>query len=203
MILFDLNATRREPFTEDVTVTGVTTYPSMGNPNPSWKIPKGRAGGTFAFRLPLTLNPGVYNIVLQGAGNVPFSKDPKAKTKPNVSLTVPSNPVTLVVRPAPLGMVVKPATSTFKAGAKTEIEVTTNRRDGGRDPLELLLISAPELKLKAERVRAEPGKPSKIVIMSATDSPVGTTTGVAVHATVLVNGEPVDVNEPITLTITK
>ena len=203
LVTLDLIATRREPFTEVVTVTGITTYPSMGNPGPSVTIPKAKTGGTFAFRLPLALNPGIYHVVLQGAGNSPFSKDTKAKTKPNIGLSVPSNPVTVVVRAVPLAIVLKPALATVKAGAKTEVHVTASRRDGGKDPIELRLIAPAALKLKADDVRGEPGKALKLVVTSAPDTPPGLTIGVAVQATVLVNGEPVDINEPLTLTIIK
>ena len=203
LITLDLAVKRSEPFTEAVTVTAVSTYPNMGNPAPSVAIPKGQTSGSFAFRLPLTLSPGVYSIVLQGAGAFPFSKDPKAKTKPAVGLVMPSNPITLVVRPAPLSLIVKPAVVSLKAGAKVEVEVSVNRKDGGKDPIEIQLAAPTALKLKAESVRAESGKAAKLVVISAADSPPGPALGVAVRATVLVNGEPVDVNEPLTLTITK
>ncbi|HEX8199234.1 MAG TPA: PPC domain-containing protein, partial [Isosphaeraceae bacterium] len=43
--------------------------------------------------------PGVYSLVLRGQVPVPFSKDPAAKAKPNVTVTQPSAPLALTVLP--------------------------------------------------------------------------------------------------------
>ena len=44
--------------------------------------------------------PGVYTIALTGQGQVPLAKDPKATTKPNTLVQLPSRTVTLVVLPS-------------------------------------------------------------------------------------------------------
>jgi len=46
-----------------------------------------------------TVAPGNYSIVFRGTGAVPFSKDPMAKMKPNVNLTLPATPVSSPVTP--------------------------------------------------------------------------------------------------------
>ena len=203
LVSFDLTVSRREPFTEAVTVTPVSLFTTIPNPPPTATVAKGQSAGTFSFRLPLTLAPGIYNMILQGTGPFPFSKDSKAKTKPNVPLNMPSNPVTLVVRPAPSGVVIKPVTGSFKVGSKVEIEVIVTRRDGGKDAVPISLMAPAGLKLKAEPVFAEPGKSTKMVIAIAADSPIGPAEGLALKARVLVGGEPVDVNEPLTVSIAK
>src|SRR5262249_32157992 len=43
--------------------------------------------------------PGTYNLVLLGTGQVPFTKDPKAKQKPAIAIEQPSTPLTLTVWP--------------------------------------------------------------------------------------------------------
>ena len=203
LVSFDLAVSRREPFTEAVTVTPVSLFTTIPNPPPNATVAKGQSAGTFSFRLPLTQAPGIYNVVLQGTGPLPFSKDPKAKTKPNVPLNMPSNPVTLIVRPAPLGLVIKPVTGGFKLGSKVEVEVIVTRRDGGTDAVPVALMAPASLKLKAEPIFAEPGKSTKMTIAIAADSPIGPAEGLALKASVLVRGEPVDVNEPLTVTIAK
>ncbi len=42
---------------------------------------------------------GEYTLAVQGQGQVPFSKDPKATTKPNTLVSLPSRPITLIVQP--------------------------------------------------------------------------------------------------------
>jgi hypothetical protein len=44
--------------------------------------------------------PGEYVLTLQTQAQVPFTKDPKAPSKPNTLVTLPSRPITLVVLPA-------------------------------------------------------------------------------------------------------
>jgi hypothetical protein len=43
--------------------------------------------------------PGEYVLALQTQAQVPFTKDPKAASKPNTLVTLPSRPITLVVLP--------------------------------------------------------------------------------------------------------
>lgn len=44
--------------------------------------------------------PGEYTIAFTGQAQVPFAKDPKASTRPNTLVPLPSRPVTVVVLPA-------------------------------------------------------------------------------------------------------
>jgi hypothetical protein len=54
---------------------------------------------TVAFDVAANARPGEYTVTLIGQAQVPFSKDPKAATKPNTLVEQPSRPFTLVVLP--------------------------------------------------------------------------------------------------------
>jgi hypothetical protein len=203
VIALDLSVTRRAGFTEAVVVSLLTTLPGLGNNPPTFAIPKTATTGTYALTLPKTLSPGVYTMVLQGAGPYPFSKDANAKNKPNVNLAEPSNPVTLVVRPAPGAVAVNTKGGSLKVGGTLEIEVTVTRQDGSKAPVNVSLAAPTALKLSAAPVVAEPGKAMKLVVKAAADSPPGAAAGIAVRATIPVRGEPVDVDAPAALTIAK
>jgi hypothetical protein len=200
-LALDLNVTRRAGFAGAVAVTLANPLPGLANP-PAVNVAAGATAGTYAVTVPRQMAPGEYTFVLQGSGPYPFSKDPKAKTKPNVNLGEPSNPVTLVVRPAPATVGVKGG-GTVKAGGSLAVEVTVTPKDAPAGPVTVALDAPSALKLKAEPVQAEPGKPVKIVVSAAADSPPGAAAGVAVRVTVPVRGEPVDVDEPVALTIAK
>ena len=204
-LTLDLTVKRREGFTEAVAITQVSVFGTQNAQNQPALPPiaKGATTGTFTTKLPVTLSPGIYTFVLQGAGVYPFSKDPKAKTKPNVTVTEPTNAVTLVVRPAPMGVVVKAGSASIKPGGKVEVDVTVNRRDGSKEPVAVSLAAPGWLKLKGEPIRVDPGKPGKLTVFAAPDSPIGPATGVTVRATVPVRGEPVSVDELLPLTIAK
>ncbi len=212
LLSLDLTVTRRSGFEEAVAVTLLTplTPPARNNnnaqnnnPGPALTIPKGATTGTFAMTVPKNLKPGVYTVVLQGGGPYPFSKDPNAKPKPNVTLSEPSNPVTVVVRPAPVTMAVNVKNGSLKLGEVVEIEVTPTLKEGAGVPIMISLAALSSLKLSAEPVNAEPGKPVKLVVKAAADSPAGPAMGAAVRATVVVRGESIEVNEPLTLAIVK
>jgi hypothetical protein len=210
LLSLELTVTRREGFSEAVAVSPANALVPVrnnnqnqaGNAQPAVTIPKGETTGTYPLTIPRTLGPGVYTLVLQGTGPYPFSKDPNAKTKPNVTLGEPSNPLTIVVRPAPATVAVKSG-GAIKPGGRLEVEVTVTRKDGLNEPVVVSLAAPPALKLAAEPVRAEPGKAVKLVISSSADSPNGAAAGLAVRAVVPVRGEAVEVNEPLTVNIAK
>jgi hypothetical protein len=43
--------------------------------------------------------PGNYSIAFRGTAQLPFAKDPMAKTKPNVTVALPSAPITITILP--------------------------------------------------------------------------------------------------------
>lgn len=73
-------------------------------PNPlrvsAGAIPEGQTEATVTVEAQANARPGEYTVVLQCQGQVPFSKDAKAATRPNTLVTTPSRPVTVVVTAA-------------------------------------------------------------------------------------------------------
>jgi hypothetical protein len=55
--------------------------------------PFGLAKLTVAGNVP----PGTYTVVLRGDAQVPYSRDPKAASRPNVRVADPSTPLTVTV----------------------------------------------------------------------------------------------------------
>lgn len=203
LLALELSVVRRAGFTEAVSVTLLNPPPGVPNNLPAVTIAKTATTGVFALTLPKSLAPGVYTVVLQAVGAFPFSKDPNAKTKPNVNLGEPSNPVTFVVRPAPVSIAVNNKGGALKAGASLEVEVTATRTDGSTEPVTVSIFAPGSLKLAAEPVSVPLGKPAKLVVKAAADSPVGVAVGVAVRTTVPARGGPVDVDQPVAITIAK
>jgi hypothetical protein len=201
LLTVDLTVARRAGFDEAVTVTPVKPPPGIQNP-PPLAIPKTATTGVYALTVPANLAPGVYSLVFQGSGPYPFHKDPKGK-KANVTLNEPSNPLSFVVRPAPLTVKLKPKDKTLKAGGKLEVEVATTPAAGVSGPVELALAAPAALKLSAAPITISAGRTATLTLSAAPDSPVGAAAGLAVRATVTVRGEPVDVDVPLALTIAK
>jgi hypothetical protein len=82
---------------EEAVVANATDLPP-NLPAATVTIPKTARTAALALAVPRTVPRGIYTFLVRGTGAYPFSKDPKAKPKPNVSLTVPSNPITITVR---------------------------------------------------------------------------------------------------------
>ncbi len=199
-LAFDLTVQRRAGFAGAVAVTLLNPPSGLANP-PAVNIGANETTGTFAVSVPRLLANGAYTLVLQGTGPFPFSKDPNAKTKPNVNLTEPSNAVTVQLRPAPASVSVKGGT--VKLGGSFAVEVTVTRKDGPTEPLAVSLDAPANLKLKAESIRAVSGQPAKLNVSAAADSPVGAAAGIAVRVSVPDRGAILDVDEPLALTIAK
>jgi hypothetical protein len=63
-------------------------------------IPADKTEATATIDVQPNARPGEYVLALQTQAQVPFTKDPKAATKPNTLVTLPSRPIKLVVLPA-------------------------------------------------------------------------------------------------------
>ncbi|MFO0951275.1 MAG: PPC domain-containing protein [Isosphaeraceae bacterium] len=204
LLALDLSVARKAGFNEAVTVTLTDPPQGLAPPPPPLTIAKTADTGTFAMTVPTGLRPGIYTVVLQAAGPYPFSKDPNAKTKPNVNLTEPTNRVSLVVRPSPAAVTVNAAGGgNLKAGGSLDVEVKITPKEGAKGPFEVSLAAPPALKLKAGTASAEAGKPVKLSVSAAADAPVGAAAGVAVRVKVPVQGSTVEVLQPLALTIAK
>jgi len=197
-----LKVTRREGFAESVTVTAADLPPNMANA--STTIAKTASDGTLTLFVAKNVPPGIYTFLLRGSGAYPFSKDPNAKTKPNVTLNEPSNPISLIVRPAPVNLTVNNKGGALKAGGTLEIDVSVARQAGFSDEVRLSLNAPGAAKLSAPVVTVPAGQATaRLILTAGADSPVGAVAGVFVRATTQVRGESIDVDEPVALTIAK
>ena len=204
LLTLDVSAKRSEGFTEAVAVSLLSPLQGVTTP-PAATIAKGSESTTLAFTVPRTQPVGTYTWVVQGTGPYPFSKDAAAKTKPNVTLNEPSNPVTVRVRTSPLSVSLT-GKGPLKAGGSMEVTVTIDVKDKGKaqgGPFAVALVGPASLKLSAEPVQVEVGKPATLVLKAAADSPVGAAVGVGVRVSVPDGRETVDVVEPYAVTIAK
>jgi hypothetical protein len=194
--------TRRAGFTEAVAVTVTDLPPNM--PAATVTIAKDAKTAVFPLFVPRNVPIGIYTILLRGTGAYPFNKDPKAKEKPNVNLTEPSNPITLFVRPAPVNLAVDTKGGALKQGSSLEVDVSIARQNGFAGPVSLSLTAPVNLKLTAAPVvLAENQAQAKLVILAAKDSPAGAAAQVFVRAVGMVRSEPIEVDEPVALTVVK
>ena len=69
------------------------------NNNQPITIAPNAAEGTLPINVQPNVPPGTYNIVLRTQTQMPYSKDPMAKQKPNTLVVLPSAPITLTVLP--------------------------------------------------------------------------------------------------------
>ncbi|MCE9524747.1 MAG: PPC domain-containing protein [Planctomycetales bacterium] len=65
------------------------------------EIAAGASEATIDLDIQPGTRPGVYTLAIVGQGQVPYSKDPAAKDKPNVLVSLPSQPLTITVLAPP------------------------------------------------------------------------------------------------------
>ena len=68
---------------------------------PNGEVPAGQSEGKLTLSVQAGMAPGDYTIAVQGQGQVPFNKDPKATSKPNTLVSLPSRPLTVIVKAPP------------------------------------------------------------------------------------------------------
>jgi hypothetical protein len=91
-----VEATRSEGMTEAIQVNATDLPPNQVGANVA--IAKGSNSAVLKLKVADNVPPGNYTFVLRGTGPFPFNKDPNAKARPNVSVTEPSNPISLRIR---------------------------------------------------------------------------------------------------------
>lgn len=198
----EVQVARRGEFTEAVALASADLPPTMVSNVAT--IDKASAKGILPLFIPKTVPAGIYTLTIRGTGPFPFSKDPNTKPKPNVNLSEPANPLTLVVRPAPVNLTVNNKGGSLKAGATLEVEITLARQAGFAEELGLALNAPAGAKLSAPTLTIPAGQAAaKLVITSAADSPVAAVAGAYIRASGKVRGELVEVDEPLALSITK
>jgi hypothetical protein len=198
----DLAVTRRAGYVDAVAATATDLPPNM--PAAAVTIPKEAKAAVLPLFVPRDVPPGIYTFLVRGTGAYPFNKDPKAKEKPSVNLTEPSNPITVFVRPAPVNLNVDNKGGAIKAGASLEIVVTIARQNGFTGRVVLSLGAPGSLKLSAEPVVIAEGQTqAKLVIRAAQDSPAGEAPRVFARAIAIVHGQDIEVEENVALAIGK
>ncbi|MEO6810867.1 MAG: PPC domain-containing protein [Isosphaeraceae bacterium] len=86
---------RSPTMTEAIQVAASDLPPNV--PAATVAIAKDANSVTLKLTVPANVPPGNYSFVLRGTGPFPFSKDPNAKTKPNVNVNEPSNVISLSI----------------------------------------------------------------------------------------------------------
>lgn len=200
-LTFPLAVARRAGFADAVTVATVPTIPNLAPATVA--IPKEAAAGELAFYLPRNAPAGVYSLDLQAQASVPFSKDPKAEKKP-IAVVEPVASVSVIVREVPAIPQVDNKGGNIAAGKALEIEVAVARQKGNMGPVRLSLVAPPAAKLSAAAVTVPPDQnAAKMTIQSAPDSPPGAVAGAFVSASMEIQGQAIETDEPLALTIVK
>ena len=202
LFYLNLSVTRRAGFAEAVVVAASDLPPdTLALPV---TIAKEAKSGLFPVFCAKNLAPGIYTFLLRGTGAYPFNKDPKAKEKPNINLIEPSNPITVLIRPAPVNMTVDNKGGALKQGGSLQIDITIARQNGCTGPITLSLVSGAELKLRAAPVSvAATQTHARMLIQAAQDSPVGSAIPVVVRAFATIKGELIEADEPVNVVISK
>ncbi len=123
--------------------------------------------------LPVAVNPAVpvgnYTIVLQAQAQVPFSKDPKAVSKPPAQVQQPTTPVMLTVVPRELAQLAlsNPA-PTLKVGAQLPLQVRVQRLNGYGGEFNVQVVLPPQTEGIDTLATAVPaGKNEALLLLSA------------------------------------
>jgi hypothetical protein len=94
--ILNVIVTRRDGFTEGVNLTLPELPPKVTASAAT--IARDANAGSLTVTVAKDAPPGVYSLVVRGSGPMPFSKDPNAKTRPNVNVVEPANVVLLNIR---------------------------------------------------------------------------------------------------------
>lgn len=135
--------------------------------------------------------PGVYSIVLRGQAQVPFSKDPTAKQKPNITVAQPATPVTLTIFPKQVATVsVAPNAPKATVGRETEVTVKVARMYDFAGEFRVELVLPPGTKgISSEPVTIPAGRDeAKLVLKVASDAPTGNRGNLIVRASAEAGG---------------
>ncbi|MGL5097853.1 MAG: hypothetical protein ACRDD1_19865, partial [Planctomycetia bacterium] len=209
LVTLDLKLERRNPDFV-AALTGVTALPPLppNLPAPAAvNIAEKTVDGQLFVSVPANVAPGVYSLVLQGTGQVPFTKtpmDPMAKKDP-IATATPSLPITLTVAARPVEVKADPTAPAVKAGAKVDVKVTVTRQGDFKGPVTLTLTLPATVKgVTAAPVTVAPeAKEGVVSIQAAADATVANHGNVTIRATADVAGVKVTVDDVVTLNITK
>jgi hypothetical protein len=145
--------------------------------------------------LPITVGndvpPGTYNVVLRTQTQVPFNKDPTAKQKQPIPVTLPSTPIALIVLPKQLAnLSLSNPNATVKVGMQSEVVVRANRLFGYDGSYKVQVTVPPAAKgLEIAEVVIRPGQDEgKLAIKVAAGSAPGNYPNLVVRVTGMFHG---------------
>jgi hypothetical protein len=166
-----------------------------------------KGDGTLAVTIGTNVPPGTYNLVLRGTAQVPFNKDPMAKARPNVAVTLPSNAISVTVLPRSVATVaVTVPKPNVKPGEETEVMVRATRLFDYAGELKVqLVLPANVMGLTADDVIIPAGKDeTRLLVKVAPNTAPGAKADLIVRATALLQGNVPAVQEAkFTLTVVK
>lgn len=87
----------RHPDFQDAVKVAVADLSAKLEASPTVEIAKDKASASLTLKVAKDAPPGIYTFTLRGTGAFPFNKDPKAKEKPKVNVSEPSNLIRLTI----------------------------------------------------------------------------------------------------------
>jgi hypothetical protein len=162
------------------------------NPNqPLLTFAVGKDDGSVTLDVPSTTPPGVYTVVFRGVTQVPPAKPTMAKPQ-NLTLTLPSSPITITVLPKQLGDVtLSTGNVNLARGKEVELIVRVRRLFDYQGEFKIELVVPENAKgVTAAAVTLSPGQDeAKLLLKADADAATGNRTGLIVRATALFEGK--------------
>jgi hypothetical protein len=176
------------------------------NNNQPLTIAPGAADVAVPVTVAADVPPGVYNVVFRGQTQVPYSKDPMAKTKPNTFIVTPSEPLTVVVLPKTLATMSVPTPNpTVKIGQQLDFPVRLNRqfKYDGEFKVQLVLPAGVTGVEAAEVTVPSGGDEAKFVLKVPPTAAPGSRGNIVVKATAIYRGKPIVHETKINVNVVK
>jgi hypothetical protein len=187
----------------NINALGLPTGMTFNNNNAPMAVPAEKA--SLVLVIGPTVAPGNYTVVFRGTAQIPYSKDPMAKQKPNVNIALPATPVTITVVPKSLANLTVPANANAKVGAETKVTIKLARQFDYKGEFKVQLVQGPNDKgVTAPDITIPAGKDDgELVLTVAADAPPGNRPNLLIRATAMFNGAEVKHEAKFALNITK
>jgi hypothetical protein len=156
--------------------------------------------------VPANIPPGTYNIVLRSQVQIPYSKDPMAKQKPNTQVVLPTAPVSLTVIPKTLANFTLAAPNVnVKAGATAEVVVRVARQFNFDGEFKLVVELPPGTQgVTIAPVTIPAGQTeAKLMVQAAAGAMPGNRANLNVKATAMFDKTPVVHEAKLSVNVTK
>jgi hypothetical protein len=150
--------------------------------------------------------PGTYTIYAQSSTQVPFTKNADGSDKKPLNVVDASTPVDVTIAPGPLVLAPKvPNNGNVKQGATLDVPVAITRRNNFAGPVTLdLFLPQGTVGIHAEPVTvAADQTEGKLSVQAAGDAAEGPRPHVAVRAQVEVDGQKLELHQPIPIIVQK